>query len=376
MKATLILSKLLYGLGLFLIFFEFGCQDSKVSSVLVTSETFRRLTKIDVHTHYKYPRTYLPELFERWNIKAMLVDVTIEKGDSLVNNFDNYVSHYKKNPASLYLCTSFTAKGIENPDYAEIIISQLEQDIELGARMVKVWKNFGMVTKDSDGNYIQIDDHRLEPIWEFLVEKKITVLAHIADPEQAWRELKDPNNPHYNYYQNNPQYHAYNFPEIPSYEKIISSRDRWVSTHPNLKIIAAHILSMSNNLEAVAKRLDAYPNLSVELGARFGDLAMQDSNKVRYFFEKYQDRILFGTDYGTDQEESQLSLEALDDEEENLEARYQLLFDYLTKRDSIVVRKQKTKGLGLPKKILEKIFSKNFLNLYSRYKHKPQTNTP
>ena len=133
---------------------------------------------------------------------------------------------------------------------------------------------------------------------------------------------------------------------------------------------------MSNNIEAVANRLEAYPNLSVELGARFGDLAMQDSNKVRYFFEKYQDRILFGTDYGTDQEESQLSVEALDTEEENLEARYQLLFDYLTKRDSMVVRKQKTKGVGLPKRILEKIFSKNFLNLYSRYKHKPQTNTP
>ena len=47
---------------------------------------------------------------------------------------------------------------------------------------------------------------------------------------------------------------------------------------------------------------------------------------------------------------------------ESLEASYQLLFDYLTKRDSMVVRKQKTKGLGLPKEVLEKIFSKNYLN--------------
>jgi hypothetical protein len=41
---------------------------------------------------------------------------------------------------------------------------------------------------------------------------------------------------------------------------------------------------MSNDIDAVAQRLEAYPNLSVELGARFGDLAMQDSEKVRFFF--------------------------------------------------------------------------------------------
>lgn len=362
MRIFMIVRKPLYTLGVFLIFLGFGCQDRNVSNSLVTSEAFRKLPKIDVHAHYKYPRTYLPDFFERWNMKAMLVDVAIEKGDSVVNNFENYVAHYSQFPELFYLCTTFTAKGIENPDYADRIIAQLQQDIARGARMVKVWKNFGMVSQDSEGNYIQIDDPRLNPIWEFLAQNKITVLAHIADPEQAWRTLDDPNNPHYNYYNNNPQYHAYNFPEMPSYETIIAARDRWVASHPELKIIAAHILSMSNNIEAVAQRLDAYPNLSVELGARFGDLAMQDTDQVRQFFEKYQARILFGTDYGTGQEESQLSPEAVGAEEESLEASYQLLFDYLTKRDSMVVRKQKTKGLGLPKEVLEKIFSKNYLN--------------
>ena len=363
MKVSVILRKLINGLGVILIFIGFGCQESNVSTDLVDDETFRKLPKIDVHAHYKYPRKYLPDFFERWNMKAMLVDVAIENGDSLINNFNNYVAHYNELPDLFYLCTTFTAKGIEDSDYAENIIAQLEQDITRGARMVKVWKNFGMVTQDSEGNYIQIDDPRLHPIWKFLAENKITVLAHIADPEQAWRALDDPNNPHYNYYLNNPQYHAYNFPEMPSYETIIDARDRWVATNPDLKIIAAHILSMSNNIDAVAQRLESFPNLSVELGARFGDLAMQDSDKVKQFFEKYQDRILFGTDFGTGQEESQLSEEELRAEEENLESSYQLLFDYLTKQDSLVVRKQKTKGLGLPIILLNKIFSKNYLNL-------------
>ena len=49
-------------------------------------------------------------------------------------------------------------------------------------------------------------------------------------------------------YKNNPEYHAYNFPNIPSYEQIIQARDQWVQKNPNLKIIAAHLASMANNI--------------------------------------------------------------------------------------------------------------------------------
>ncbi len=84
----MIVRKPLYALGVFLIFLGFGCQDSNVSNSLVTSEAFRKLPKIDVHAHYKYPRTYLPDFFERWNIKPCSVDVAIEK-ETVVNNFKN-----------------------------------------------------------------------------------------------------------------------------------------------------------------------------------------------------------------------------------------------------------------------------------------------
>ncbi len=114
--------------------------------------------------------------------------------------------------------------------------------------------------------------------------------------------------------------------------------------------------------------LDAYPNLSVELGARFGDLAMQDTDQVKQFFVRHQDRILFGTDYGTGHEESELSREALHAEEESLELSYQRLFDYLTLRDSMVIRKQKTKGLGLSRTVLEKIFAQNYLQILADIK--------
>ena len=71
----------------------------------------------------------------------------------------------------------------------------------------------------------------------------------------------------------------------------------------------------------------------------------------------------FSSDYGTGEEESQLSPEAVRAEEESLEASYQRLFDYLTQRDSMVLRKQKTKGLGLSQGVLAKIFAENYLQI-------------
>jgi predicted TIM-barrel fold metal-dependent hydrolase len=120
---------------------------------------------------------------------------------------------------------------------------------------------------------------------------------------------------------------------------------------------------MANNISEVALRLDNYPNLSVELGARFGDLAMQDSKTVNAFFELYQNRILFGTDFGNSKPDTLLSKEDLETELNNLDKDYQLLFNYLVKSDSIVVRNQKTKGLGLSENVLAKIFSENFFRI-------------
>ncbi len=45
-----IIRKPLFALVVFLTFLGFGCEDSRVSNSLVTSEAFRKLPKIDVHT--------------------------------------------------------------------------------------------------------------------------------------------------------------------------------------------------------------------------------------------------------------------------------------------------------------------------------------
>ena len=176
--------------------------------------------------------------------------------------------------------------------------------------MVKVWKNFGMVTKNESGSFIQIDDQRLQPIRDFLVQAKIPVMSHIAEPKEAWLPL-NPNVTHYGYYTNHPHYRAYNFPEMPTYETIIEGRNLWIAKNPNLQIMCAHLVSMPHDVDMVAERLDQFPNIVVKMGTRFRDLVRQDSRTVQAFFEKYQDRILFGSDYQNYADLNEISKEEL-----------------------------------------------------------------
>ncbi len=332
-------------------------KENEVSQTVALDQ--QTVKKIDMHAHYKYERDYLPEFFKKWNMQALLVDVAISDSIGVKRSWNEYLAHTKTQPDLFFLCSSLIGVNIDAPDFASKAISQLEQEILSGARMVKVWKNFGMVTRDDSGKFIQIDDIRLQPIWDFLKERNIPVMAHIGEPVQAWRPLDDPNNPHYGYYKNNPQYHAYQHPEIPSYETIIAARDNWIANNPDLKILCAHLGSMSHDVDMVAERLDKFPNIYVEPAARFGDLVGQDSEKVKAFFEKYQDRILFGTDYGTSSPQSEKTSEELKGEERNLEESYHRLWTYLSTTDSVALRGQKNKGLALPVEVLNKFYYRN-----------------
>ena len=345
--------------GLILIACKSKTEEKTSEDAQVASIEPHAIKKIDMHAHFKYERDYLPIFFEESNMQALLVDVAIADSGGVNRSWNEYVAHAHSQPELFSLCSSLIGVGIDDPDFAEDQIERLKQEIKQGAKMVKVWKNFGMVTKDASGEFIQIDDVRLQPIWNFLKDHNIPVMAHIGEPVQAWRPLDDKNNPHYGYYSDHPEYHAYQHPEIPSYETIITARDNWIANNPDLKILCAHMGSMSHDVDMVAERLDKFPNIFVEPAARFGDLVGQDSEKVKAFFEKYQDRIMFGTDYGTSRPQGESTKEDLENEEQNLKENYLRLWTYVATKDSVVERGQKNIGLGLPVEILNKFYYQN-----------------
>lgn len=322
--------------------------------------------KIDIHTHYRYVKPYLMAVLDDFNMDAALIDIVKDNEKRKNRYWTQYKAVHTQYPDRFYLCTSFNAFKIDEPDYAKNVIDSLQKTIDQGARMVKVWKNFGMVDKDKSGKFVQIDDVRLQPVWDYLAKKNIPVIAHIGEPIQAWMPI-DTLNPHSGYFKSNPKYHAYLHPgKIPHYDEIIAARDNWLEKNPKLTVLGAHLGSTEHDVDLISERLDKYPNFYVETGARFGDLVRQDSRKVVAFFNKYQDRIMYGTDLGNRRPHYGDSRERTI---KNMNQMITMQWKYLATGDSInydspnLPNVYKTKGLKLSKEVLQKVYHDNAAKL-------------
>ena len=354
----------------FILLLNAACTDKPTAKSEPPSGADFSMPKIDFHAHYRAERDYLMPLLDSFNLNPVLVDVgrvdTVRWHQQRKGLIDNYQAHANR----FYFCTSFTATGIDEPDYAEKVIEHIAHDLELGARMVKVWKNLGMVSTDNSGAYVHIDDPRIQPVWDFLTEKGIPVLAHIGEPLQAWLPLED-DNPHAGYYRRNPQYHAYLHPEIPSWETIQEARNNWLARNPDLVVVGAHNGSMSHDVGLIARTLDQYPNFQVEPAARFGDFIRQDSDSVRNFIIKYQDRFLYGTDLGVSGDASEMSDEELDQEKQRIANMLGRHWKYFTEPGKVIfdthflAEPKQVQGLNLPDSVLRKIYYQNAVRILS-----------
>ena len=75
----------------------------------------------------------------------------------------------------------------------------------------------------------------------------------------------------------------------------MEARDRLFARHPRTRWVALHVGHHAEDLADVARMLDRFPHVSVDLAARIGELGRQPRT-CRRFFDRYQDRIVFGTD--------------------------------------------------------------------------------
>ena len=87
-------------------------------------------------------------------------------------------------------------------------------------------------------------------------------------------------------------------PRCPSWEQLYDAFERRVARHPKTTFIGVHFGNDPEDPDNVARMLDKYPNLYIDTAARVPEIGRQPQEKMRRFFEKYQDRILFGTDLG------------------------------------------------------------------------------
>ncbi|MCZ2154295.1 MAG: amidohydrolase [Bryobacterales bacterium] len=313
--------------------------------------------RIDAHVHLAPPPPVFIEMLDR--AKVRLLNVTLI--DPTAPGFD------KPEPQSTWAeriaqasggrigwIAPFDTSGFESPEFVRQETARLSADFARGAVGVKIYKSVGMNLRSTSGHYLMPDDAALSPVFAFLAKNGKTLLAHLGEPRSSWMPL-DPEDLHYHYYKENPDWHMYQHPDAPSWEAIIAARDRMLSAHPNLKVIGAHLGSMEHDVDEVARRLDRYPNFAVDTAARVPDLMRQPREKVRSFLIRYQDRVIWGTD------SMELGWSNPAETAKRWEAVYDRDWKYFATSETLQEGSRRVEGLALPEAVLRKLFRENAL---------------
>lgn len=301
---------------------------------------------IDVHNHqWEMGTGRLKELItdmDKLNMRVM-VNLSGGGGSKLKGLTENVKKTY---PKRFIIFTNIDFGGVGNENWTENVVKQLEEDVKNGANGLKIFKNLGFSVKDNSGKRVTVDDPRLDPIWKKCGELKIPVLIHTADPKSFWENV-DANNERWMELATHPNRKRGN--GDASWEELIGEQHRMFKKNKGTVFIAAHFGWLPNDLARLSKMLDEMPNVMVEFGAVIAEIGRQP-RAAGEFFNKYQDRILFGKD-SWQPEEYATYFRVLETNDE--------YFPYHKKYHAF----WRMYGLGLPDSVLKKIYYKNALRV-------------
>jgi predicted TIM-barrel fold metal-dependent hydrolase len=206
-----------------------------------------------------------------------------------------------------------------------------------------------------------VDDSAFKPVFEYLQEKNIPLMAHLGEPLNCWLSLEKMTlGNDRNYFKNHPEYHMYLHPEAPSYEDQINARDTLLQRYPGIRFTGAHLASLEWSVDELSKRLDKNPQLDVDMSARIGHLQYQslsDYEKVRNFMIRYKDRIMYGTDGSVSGRNNNYSKVTERMKKGWLEHWVYLATDSVITVDDLGGKQ--VKGLRLPADVIDRIYQKN-----------------
>ncbi|HKK44545.1 MAG TPA: amidohydrolase family protein [Balneolaceae bacterium] len=326
--------------------------------------SLKALPKIDAHIHFNADRTDLLELANEYNYSLLTINTEVPEFPSVKNQQKLAQKHRQSTATKLSYATTVPTDDVFEDGWAENAIKKIGQDVSDGACGVKFWKNIGMSIQRPDGSFLKLDDPKFEPVFSFLEEQQIPVLGHQGEPKNCWLPVEQMTvKSDRDYFSSHPQYHMYLHDEYPDYSEHIKARDHILERHPDLNFVGLHLASLEWNLDEVANRLDKHPHFAVDLAERFSHLyyhAVRNRNKVKKFFEKYQDRIIYGTDIIDDPQQDATDII------QELKRRWEKHWLFLSTDKKLHSRyiDQSFFGLDLPESILEKVYHSNAQDWY------------
>ncbi|MFN7996804.1 MAG: amidohydrolase family protein [Bryobacteraceae bacterium] len=332
---------------------------------------------IDVHTHVsmlmpKQRAAGAPELakalktvdgvlawMDQINIHTM-INLTGGYGDLLKQNVRDLQERSK---GRFYNCVEPAYSRYAEPDFPKWQAAEIERGKQAGAVGLKVVKVLGLVLREKikSGPLVKVDDPRFDPMWDAAGQLKMPVFIHTSDPDAFFTPI-DRFNERWEELGHHPDWSFYG-KDFPPKAELLAARNRVIARHPKTTFVCLHVANHPENLDDVSSWLDRYPNMQIEFGARLGELGRQP-RRARAFFDKYQDRIMFGTDAAPS--EDQTPQQILKPQMYQIYFRWlETLDEYFDYAASSVPPQGRWRiyGIGLPDSILKKVYHNNAARL-------------
>jgi predicted TIM-barrel fold metal-dependent hydrolase len=261
-------------------------------------------------------------------------------------------------------------RGGGQGDWVQNSIRTLEECAARGVKGWKIPKVLGLGAADARGERLHVDDPMLDPIFERAGQLRMVVLIHSGDP-RAFFDPPTPQNERWDELSVHPQW-SFNDPIFPRWTEILTEFETRVLRHPNTTFIGAHFGNAAEDPDRVGRLLERAQNYYIDTSARVPEFGRHDPNRMRAFFMRWQNRILFGTDLGIGPEVYDLMLGSTGRDPPTLaeiERFWTATFRYYESNDrqfehpTPIQGRWKIDGIGLPPVVLRKIYGANAAQL-------------
>ncbi len=325
-------------------------KDFRPKSVYRIPETVIQKAKypaIDMHAHV-YAKT--PEQIAGWI--QMMDQAGVEKAvvlsGAIGKEFDEVYAKYAQYPNRFEVWCEFDYTGYDKPGFGPAAVKELERCYKAGARGVGELgdKGKGLFYGKPKAWGMHLDDPRMDPLLEKCAELKMPVNIHVGDP--YWMYL--PMDAHNDGLMNAYQWRLDNQPGIIGLEGMVDILERAVARHPKTIFVACHFANCCYNLTRLGELFDKYPNLYADISARYAETAAIPRFTAR-FYEKYQDRLVYGTDMGAGVDTYRLTFRVLETADEHFYAWSHFSYHW------------PLYGLALSDPVLQKVYRANALKI-------------
>lgn len=257
-----------------------------------------RFPVIDMHSH-DYAAT--TGQIKTWiiNMDKYGIEKTIILSSATGAKFDSIYDKYSSYGGRFEVWCGLDLTGYDGNEWPGNALKELERCHQKGAKGVGELSDKGLglsFPRPSHAFGPHLDDPKMKPLLQHCGELGMPVNIHVAEPYWMYLPADSTNDGLMNALEWKIDLTKEG---ILDHGELITTLENAVGENPGTVFIACHFANCCYNLEILGKLLDKFPNLYADISARYAETATIP-RYMAAFYEKYQDRLVYGTDMGFD----------------------------------------------------------------------------